>query len=86
MPNISDMQITNTDSFAEIWAGLTDGQRYSISVALMQEGCCTTRQTVWNWANGKTQPGSNDTRAHVAQIVGKVVGRRILPKTLFPSR
>jgi hypothetical protein len=80
------MQEINTDSFPIIWAGLTEGQQYSISTALIQEGCCTTRQTVWNWANGKTQPSTNDTRIHVARIVSKVVGSRVISKTLFPAR
>lgn len=80
------MQIINTDSFSKIWAGLTEGQQYSISTALIQEGCCTTRQTVWNWANDKTQPSTKDTKIHVARIVSKVVGSRVLPHTLFPSR
>ena len=80
------MQIINTDSFPTIWANLTEGQRYSIGTALIQEGCCTTRQTVWNWSQNKTQPSTRDTKAHVARIVSRVVGTKVLPQTLFPSR
>ncbi len=80
------MQGINTESFPKIWAGLTEGQQYSLGTALISEKCTTTRQTVWNWANGKTQPTSQDTKIHVAKIVSKVVGSRVLPHTLFPAK
>lgn len=80
------MQGIITDSFPKIWAGLTEGQQYSLGMALIQEKCTTTRQTIWNWANGKTQPTSQDTKNHIAKIVSKVVGLRVLPDTLFPGK
>lgn len=80
------MQGISTESFPKIWAGLTEEQRYSLGGMLIHEKCCTTRQTVWNWANGKTQPIADDVKKHVAQIVSKTVGLRVLPHTLFPSK
>lgn len=79
------MQI-NTNSFQEIWASLTKEQQYLLNTALLHEKCATTRQTVWNWANGKTRPIAEDVKIHVANIVGKVTGTRVLPHTLFPAR
>lgn len=80
------MQAINTKTFSEIWSGLTQGQQYSIGTALISEQCCTTRQTVWNWATNKTKPTSLDVKSHVAKIVGKVIGQRVLPDTLFPAK
>lgn len=80
------MQAINTESFPKIWAGLTEEQRYSLGGMLIHEKCCTTRQTVWNWANNKTQPTSEDVKTHVAKVVSKVVGSRVLSHTLFPVR
>lgn len=80
------MQQINTETFAKIWANLTDQQRYSLGTALVHEKCCTTRQTVWNWANSKTQPVADDVKIHIAKVVSKTVGLRVLPHTLFPAR
>lgn len=79
------MQIKNTKSFSEIMANATEGQRYSIGTALISEGCCKTRQTVWNWANNKCTPASVDTKIHIAKIAGKVLGQRVSHLTLFPE-
>jgi len=80
------MQGINTESFPTIWAKLSEEQRYSLGTALVHEKCCTTRQTVWNWANSKTQPVADDVKTHVANVVRKTVGLRVLPHTLFPAK
>lgn len=76
----------NTDSFSKIWSGLTNEQRYSLCTSLLHEKCTTTRQTVWNWANGYSRPTSHENRKHIADVVRKVVGLHVLPDTLFPPR
>ena len=79
------MQI-KADTFQKIWAEMTEGQKYSASTAFLQEGCCDTRQTIWNWSKGKAHPQDKDKIAHIAKILGRVTDSRVIPDALFIRR
>lgn len=76
---------TDARSFPEIWATFTEGERGDLIYDLMKSKCCTTRQAVYNWANGLRTPGSRLVRDEVAKVVGKFIGSRVLGATLFPN-
>lgn len=73
-------------SFPEICKGLSQLEKETLSYALIKKGCATTRQTVWNWASGNTRPNHPAVQKMVADVVGKIIGSRVLPHTLFPSK
>ena len=73
-------------SFPEICKGLSQLEKETLSYALIKKGCATTRQTVWNWASGNTRPNHPAVQKLVADVVGKIIGSRVLPQTLFPAK
>ena len=88
--NQCDMQInenysTNTKTFPEIWAGLSEEEKDALCLKLYQRKCVRSRQGVWYWANGKRRPATPLVRDIVAEIVSKVVGEKCYARYLFPS-
>ena len=79
---------TKTDSraFPEIWGALNKDEKAEVTYRIIADRCAINRQTVWNWATGKTQPTSPLIKKAVAASVGKALGIRVLPATLFPAR
>lgn len=74
-----------TRSLPEIWGSLTSSQREDLAYSLVTARCTKTRQTIWNWTSGKTQPQSPLVRNEVAKCVGRIIGARVMPGTLFPD-
>ena len=72
-------------TFPQIWASLNSSERDELSYQLFRAKCTKTRQTIWNWANGKSQPNMPLIRKAVASVVGKVIGTPVLENTLFPD-
>lgn len=85
--NMQSKQNISTDArtFAQIWAKLSPQEREDLTLRLYNARCCKTRQTIWKWANGKTQPNHPVVRDTVANVVGKAIGSRVLATTLFPA-
>lgn len=75
---------TDARSFQQIWANLSQQEREDLTLKLYNARCCRTRQTIWKWANGITKPNHPVVRNTVANVVGKAIGSRVLPQTLFP--
>ena len=80
-------QISEYDArnFGEIWKSLTSDERENLTLRIYNAKCCKTRQTIWNWANGKARPSAPIIRDMVAKVVSKTVGLNVLPQTLFPN-
>lgn len=83
---VYETNLIDARSFPQIWATMTASERDDLAIQLYAKKCCKTRQTVWNWANGKKQPNSPLVIDTVAKVVSKAVGSRVLGRTLFPSR
>lgn len=71
-------------TFGEIWNSLNQDERETLTLDLYNAKCCKTRQTIWKWANGKSQPSAPIIRDTVAKVVGKTVGSRVFAAHLFP--
>jgi len=75
-----------TRSFPEIWATLSKNEKEEVTYQIIKDRCAMARQTVWNWATGKTQPTSPIVRNAVANAVGRALGSKPNGNTLFPAR
>ena len=82
------MQINNVDSrtFPALWNDLTKPQQELLGYQLIRKGCTTTRQTVWNWATGKSRPATAISRNSVVKVIENSLGIRTYAETLFPAR
>lgn len=88
--NLTQMQMyqektLETRSLPEIYGSLTNTQKEDLAYALVTARCTKTRQTIWNWCTGKTAPQSPLVRNEVAKCVGRIIGARVMPGTLFPD-
>ena len=81
---MSKIILTDARSFPEIWATLSEDERDNLSLELFKKKCCRTRQAIFYWAKGERAPINQLVRDTVAQIVGKMLGAKVFPQTLFP--
>lgn len=81
---MGEEKIVDNRSFQQLWKELTRMQKATLQFALIKSRCCTTRQTVWNWATGKKRPVVA-AQKEVARVTGLVVGKRQNPEILFPD-
>lgn len=84
----------DTRTFPEIWKSLSANyEQPELRHRLIASRCCSTPQTIWNWANGNTRP----TEVLVLQKISEVVSDFLTSlsttgsvkanyQTLFPSR
>lgn len=63
---------------------LTPTEQTELRFNLMREVFCT-RQTIYNWAKGKT-PVYRSVRVDAAKTIGKVLGIRTSHTILFPTK
>lgn len=80
------MQELDTRTFPEIWAQLGGQQKEDVTRALMLEGCTYVRQTIWNWATGKTSPANLAMKRAISSAVNKALNIRTNGQTLFPPK
>lgn len=73
-------------AFPEVWGSLSKQEKEELTYQLIKDRCTVSRQTVWNWATGKTRPSSPIIRNAVASSVNKAVGLRVSGATLFPRQ
>ena len=83
---MSEKNLIDARSFQEIWKTLDKFQRQELSRKIQQSRACTTRQTIYNWAEGKTVPSLAIIRKKAAEAVGKYLNSKVYPQTLFPSK
>lgn len=80
----SQTQIVDERTFPEVWDSLKQDDKDALSLKLFQTKCCKSRQTVWNWATGKTRPIPL-VRKEAAKVIAKFLGSRVAGDTLFPE-
>lgn len=71
-------------SFPQIWAALNSDERDDLTNSFFQAKCCLSRQAVFYWASGQKKPRNRLVRDTVSKIVGKAIGAKVIPATLFP--
>ncbi len=84
----------DTRTFPEIWGSLnTEYEQRELRHKLMLNKCCSTPQTVWNWANGKTKPQEPLVLDKIAKVISDFLSSisrsgdvKCYPQTLFPAR
>lgn len=76
--------IRDTRTFGEIYRSLTIPDRQELFRQMHIANVCCTRQTMWNWANGKSRPAQRLVLTATAKVVGRFLGRTVSPVTLFP--
>jgi len=95
MMNSKDNKNPRIDArtFPQIWASIgSNYERSELRQKLMSSRCCSTSQTVWNWATGKTQPVEHLVLSKVAKVISDFLSSvsgepvKCLPQTLFPAR
>ena len=74
----------DTGTFPELWKSLTPAEQTELRFQLMRVIFCT-RQSINNWANGKT-PIYRSTRIDIAKTISKTLGLRVSHTLLFPNR
>lgn len=84
MDNREREQLADNCTFPELWGFLKQDDRDALSIKLFQTKCCKSRQTVWNWATGKTRPIPL-VRKEAAKVIAKFIGKRVAGDTLFPE-
>ena len=76
--------VNDTRTFQQIWKSMSQQEQEDLTLRLYNANACRTRQTIWNWANGKVRPSHPVVRETVAKVVGKAIGSRVSPYSLFP--
>lgn len=90
----SEKKVIDTRTFPEIWKSLnTNYEQPELRHSLISNRCCKTPQTIWNWANGNTQPTEILVLKKIAEVVSKFLSSQstngpieVKYQTLFPSR
>lgn len=91
---VNEKKVIDTRSFPEIWKSLSaDYEQPELRHSLIVNRCCSTPQTIWNWANGNTQPTEPLVLQKIAEVVSKFLSARsskgpieVKYQTLFPAR
>ena len=78
-------KVIETRTFPEIWKDLSSDEKDRVRRQILIDGWASTPQTIWNWGTGKTAPRIFALRNGVANTMGKILGRKIAPQTLFPN-
>lgn len=81
--NMQEQEI-DSRSFPEIWASLTRGERNDLTIEIYKARCCSSYQTICNWAHGRQKPKPVISK-EVASVVSRFLKKRILRGTLFPE-
>ena len=76
---------TNTKSFPEIWATLSEREKDDLCLKLYQKKCCKSRQAIRYWGSGSRKPSSELVRNAIAEVVSKAIGAKCFSHTLFPE-
>ncbi len=90
----NEKKVIDTRTFPEIWRSLnSDYEQAELRRSLIQSRCCSTSQTIWNWANGNTRPTEILVRQKIAEVVSKFLTSQsangvieVKHQTLFPAR
>ena len=90
----NEKKVIDTRTFPEIWKSLNaDYEQAELRRSLIGSRCCSTSQTIWNWANGNTQPTEPLVLQKIAEVVSKFLTAQsdkgpieVKYQTLFPSR
>lgn len=77
-------KIIDARPFVEIYANLSEPQRRELNRKCVIANLYSTRQTLWNWGTGKTQPGNALIGKSFAGILSRFLGCTVYFKTLFP--
>ena len=76
---------TNTKSFPEIWATLSETEKDDLCIKLYQRKCCKSRQAIRYWGAGARKPSNQIVRNAIAEVVSKQLGAKCYAHTLFPD-
>lgn len=79
----NEKESIETRSFPEIYKSLTDYEKSKLLAEFVKSSCLGTNQTFWSWGTGKTKPNHPLVIEKVADVLGKFLGKKVLPKTLF---
>lgn len=74
----------DTRIFPIVWKNLSSTERDNLALEFYKRKCCTTRQTIHNWAAGNNMPAPL-IRDVVASCVEKITGRKTSGHYLFPE-
>lgn len=74
----------DTRNFPIVWKNLSSSQRDDLALEIYKRKCCTTRQTIHNWASGSNMPAPL-VRDAVASCVEKITGLKTSGRYLFPE-
>ena len=91
---VNEKKLIDARTFPEIWKSLDANYEQSeLRFQLISNRCCSTPQTVWNWANGNTQPTEVLVLRKIAKVVSEFLSSRsdngdvvVKYQTLFPAR
>lgn len=72
-------------TFCVLWSTMTKTERDDVSYEILKTRACKSRQTIWNWATGKTSPMQPLIQETASKCINKVLGINTTPRTLFPS-
>lgn len=81
---INEKESIDARAFPAVWKSLSAAERNDLALEIYKKKCCTTRQTIHNWASGNNMP-IPVVRDIVADCVTKVTGRKSAGKYLFPE-
>ena len=70
--------------FPAVWKSLTKDEQDKLALEIYKKKCCTTKQTILNWAAGENKPYPA-VRNLVAECVKKVTGNKTAGRLLFPE-
>lgn len=76
----------DTRTFCVLWSTMTKRERDDVSYEILMAKACMSRQTIWNWATGKTMPIQPLVQELASKCINKVLGINTNPRTLFPSK
>lgn len=75
----------DTRTFGDIYNSLNVEDRQELFRQMHIANICNTRQTVWNWANGKSKPGQRLVMNSLVRVLGRFLGCTVSAHTLFPK-
>ena len=81
---INEKETIDARAFPAVWKSLSATQRDDLALEIYKKRCCTTRQTIHNWATGNIMP-IPVIRDIVADCVTKITGHKTAGRLLFPE-
>lgn len=76
----------DTRTFGEIYNSLNKLEKTELYRKLHIANVCASRQTVWNWAIGRCEPGQPLVMNSLVRVLGGFLGRSVSANTLFPRK